>query len=331
MRGKKPSGDGGLLLAVDSGATHTRAVVVTPEGAILGRGHAGPGNSYAVGKHLAIGNLHSAIITAVRSARARANEIAVAAIGSASVTHDGRGAEEIEDKLRLIFPKSRLLIVADARIAVEGALAGGAGVVIVCGTGSIVLAKDVKGNLIRVGGWGYLIGDEGSAQWVGREAVRRAAHAADGTGVETMLLRLVRRHFRLASFDRLIDVIYSQPLTSADWGKLSPLVSRAAHAGDRVARDILKQGASGVAAQAACAAQRLRFTPVLVSFQGSMFRIGSLFLNPVRATLKVLAPEARLVAPILSPLGGAFLMTLRDGRIPITPVGLARYRKVFRV
>ncbi|MGH9701255.1 MAG: N-acetylglucosamine kinase [Candidatus Acidiferrales bacterium] len=318
-----------LLLAVDSGATHTRAIVATPEGLILGSGHAGPGNSYAVGKRLALQNLRGAIVMALRAAQVKPRHIAVAAVGSASVRADGKGAAEIKKKLRPIFATSRLLVVADARIAVEGALAGGAGVVIVCGTGSIVLAKDSLCRIFRVGGWGYLIGDEGSAQWTGREAVRRAAYAADKTGRATTLLAMVQRHFQLPAFDRLIDVIYKNRMTPADWGKLSPLVSSAALAGDHVAREILKEGATALAAQAARAVQRIRRESVLVSIQGSMFLIGPLFLNPLRAALKELAPEARLVTPILSPLGGAFLMALGNAGISVTRVKLAGFRRIF--
>jgi N-acetylglucosamine kinase-like BadF-type ATPase len=266
---------------------------------------------------------------ALRSAHIPASRIAIATIGSASVAEDGRGAATVAKELRPILSQSRLLVEADARIAVEGALGGAPGVVIVSGTGSIVLGKNRQGRVFRVGGWGYLIGDEGSAQWVGREAVRRAAHAADRTGRKTVLLAAVRRHFRLRSMDRLIDVIYAKPQTPADWGNLSPLVSQAAQAGDRVAREILEDGASHLGAQAASAANQLRTRSALVSFQGSMFRIGPLFLNPLRAALKEQAPQAKLVPPMLSPLGGAFLMTLRSVSISVTPAKLSRLREIF--
>lgn len=330
MPRKKSSRQLDLVLVVDSGATHTRAVVATTAGMILGRGDSGPGNSYAVGTRMALANLHRAVSAALRSARARANDIAVVAVGSASVSLDGRGAPQIRSKLRSVFSESRLLVVDDARIAIEGALAGGPGVVIVCGTGSIILAKSAKGNLIRVGGWGPLIGDEGSAQWVGREAVQRSAHAADGTGRKTALLPLVCRHFGLLSLDGVIDIIYGRAVTSAEWGRLAPLVTRAASAGDIVAREILREGASHAATQAASAARRIGLASALVSFQGSMFRIGPLFLNPLRAKLKALVPDARLAAPMLSSLGGAFLMALADSGVPIAAANLTRYRKVFR-
>lgn len=330
MPRRKSSEQLDLVLVVDSGATHTRAVVATTEGTVLGRGDSGPGNSYAVGTRLALANLHHAASAALRSARSRANDIAVVVVGSASVSLDGRGASQIRSELRSVFSKSRLLVVDDARIAIEGALAGGPGVVIVCGTGSIILAKSAEGNLIRVGGWGPLIGDEGSAQWVGREAVRRSAHAADGTGRKTALLPLVCRYFGLPSLDGVIDVIYGKAVTSAEWGRLAPLVTRAATAGDIVAREILREGASQVATQAASAVRRIGPASARVSFQGSMFRIGALFLSPLRARLKALVPGARLVAPMLSPLGGAFLMALADSGVPVTAANLARYRIVFR-
>lgn len=319
-----------LFLAADAGATHTRALVATHSGQILGRGTAGPSNSYSVGKALASLNLRRAILSAVRSARAHPSHIAAAAIGSASVGYDGAGATPIEREIRSIFPKSRLAVLADVRIALEGALAGRPGVVIVCGTGSIILGKVANGRQIRTGGWGPLIGNEGSAEWVGREAVRRASQAADGTGPDTLLLTMLWRHFGLRSFAQIIDVIYARTMTSGEWGKLAPLVSQAAFAGDAVARDIFRIGARAVALQAASAVRRLHLRSALVSYQGAMFRTGPLMLNPLRAALRKEVPGAQLKAPILSPLGGAFLMAIESCRIPITPQTFARYRKIFR-
>ena len=301
----------GLVLAVDAGATHTRTAVANIEGRVLGTSLAGAANSYAVGELRALENLKHGIGQALRRAGVGASQISAVVLGTAAVDYDGSGAARIARRLKRELSRAHILVTADALIALEGALAGEAGVVIVCGTGSIVLGKDSNGGLAKVGGWGPLMGDEASAQWVGREALRRAALAADGTGPTTSLVRLLLKRYKLGRFERVIDAVYKHPMTPAELGALAPIVSLAAEQGDEVARDIFRVGAEALAMQAAQAVARLDLEPVKISYQGSMFRTGALLLKPLRSKLHKLAPQGRLIRPAFSPLAGAFLLALR--------------------
>ena len=307
---RKSQSTGSLLLVADAGATHTRVLVVCPEGQILGRGNAGSGNSFAVGNKMASANLDRAIHAALASARVSPSKIACAVVGSASIHSDGRGRKPIESVLHRRFPAARLSAVADCLIALEGALTGAAGVVIVSGTGSVVLGKVPGKKAVQVGGWGPLFGDEGSAQWVAREGLRLAAHANDGTGAPTSLTRIFKRHFRLRSFASIVDAIYVDS-TPARLGSLAPLVTNAAASGDAVARHIFSRAGEALAAQAIAAMKQLGIPQGIVSYQGSMFSTGKLLLNPVKAALHRCMPQATLIQPQLPPIGGAYLIALR--------------------
>jgi N-acetylglucosamine kinase-like BadF-type ATPase len=313
--GSSPGEASGLLLAIDAGATHTRAVIADVNGNVLGKGLAGPANSYAVGKIRSMENLSRATSQAVQKSGIRRSQIFIAVIGSASVDYDGSGAAAIARSLKAHLPCSQVLVKADALIALEGALAGDAGVVIVCGTGSIVLGKDSAGRVLKIGGWGAMMGDEGSAQWVGREALRRSALAADRTGPPTLLLQRLLRQYRLRSFDRIIDAVYKRHMTPAELGKLAPMVSSTAAQGDKVAKEIFRAGAEALATQAAQAVAGLNLQPAKISYQGSMFNTGPLLLNPLRAKLRALSPQAKLTAPAFSPVAGAFLLGLRAKKV----------------
>lgn len=298
------------MLLADAGATHTRTVVATPEGVIVGWGRAGPANAFAVGEAVALGNLFLALRRAQVAARARPNEIAAVVVGSASVDYDDSGSALIEARLRQHYPRARRCVLADSLIALEGALMGGTGVVILSGTGSVVLGRGIGGKLVKVGGWGPLLGDEGSAQWIGRKALQAAARAADGTGPRTSMLATLKRHFRLKSFARVVDVVYASAIAPADLGALAPLVAQAARRGDRVARDLFRRAGEALALQAAQAVRQVRLLVPRVSYQGSMFRVGGILLEPLRRSLREFAPRSRLVAPAMAPLGGAFLLAL---------------------
>lgn len=307
---RKPLTPAPLLLVADAGATHTRVLVVSPGGHILGRGNAGPGNAFAVGKSMAMASLKRALHAALLSAKVSSAQIAAAVVGSASIDPSGRGSQPIESELRRYFPSARRAAVADCVIALEGALAGAAGVVIVSGTGSVVLGKTKRGQTVKIGGWGPLLGDEGSAQWIAREGLRLAAHASDESGPATSLTRIFKRHFRLRSFSQILDVIYISP-TPAKLGALAPLVANAAVSGDVTARKIFSRAGEALAAQAAAAIRRLGMRRGVVSYQGSMFLTGKLLLNPLKIALRRYVPQARLVAPALPPIGGACLLALR--------------------
>lgn len=308
----------GLFLVSDSGGTHTRALVATAAGKILGTGSSGGGNAFAVGKRAASENLRRTLRMAMQDAGVRASRLSSIVIGTASVTSDGKNAAPIEAELRAFLRNDYVRVVGDARIALEGALAGEPGVVTVAGTGSIVLGRNVCGTFVRVGGWGPLAGDEGSAQWLGRRALQEAANCADQVSPHSLLLDLICSHFYLQRFDDVLDIIYDHPMTSAEIGALAPLVTEAAEKGDRTAQELLRCGSSVLALQVATAARRLKMKAPLVSHQGSMFNVRR-FRASFSKELQRLLPQARFTTPRLPPIGGAFLLALGDAKIKPSP------------
>lgn len=315
------------LLVMDAGGTHTRALVVTPEGVRLGAAEAGPANSFLVGMRLEARNIRSAARAALASAKVPASSVEAAVIGSASVDFDGLWGGPIESALRRELPKTRLRAVADAEIARHGALGGGPGVVIVSGTGSVVLGRTFGGKFEKAGGWGPLMGDEGSAQWIAQQALQAAAQAADGTAASTALKRVVMKYFRVRSFRKIIEPVYQQGLTSSQLGGLAPLVVQAAKQGDRAARAIFHRAGYELARQAAAVVRRMKFPQVKVSYQGSVFLAGSTLLTPLRSSLRQLAPQAELVRPLLPPIGGAFLLALHLAGYKCHDKEISNFRK----
>src|SRR5207244_3703467 len=135
------------------------------------------------------------------------------------------------------FPE-RVVVVQDVAILLPAAgLASG--IAIVAGTGSSTFGVAPDGRTGTAGGWGYLLGDEGSAYAVGREALRAVGHAADGHGRPTALTATVSAHLRLAQPRDLITAIYQSASPRTTIADLAPLVAEAARAGDAVATEIL--------------------------------------------------------------------------------------------
>ncbi len=294
------------------------------DGRILGRGVSGPGNAFAVGWNAATANLADALARALDDSGLRRAEIA--AVGSASVEPSGEGSRPIRAAIHRVLGRGRVKALGDMQIALEGALGGGVGVVIVSGTGSVVFGRNRSGATFKVGGWGAVMGDEGSAQWIARQALAGAAHAVDGTGPRTRLVPTFLRHFRARSLHGTVGLVY-RDTTPRALGALAPLVVGAAREGDGVARSILRRGGEALAAQAAAAIRRLRLRAPRVSYQGSVFRAGTVILTPLRRALQGFAPGATLAPPLLPPLGGAWLVGLEMLHVRPTRAAIAAFRR----
>lgn len=192
------------------------------------------------------------------------------------------------------------LVENDVRIAFDGAFAGGPGILLLAGTGSMAWGSDGETHL-RVGGWGTAFGDEGSAHWIGREAVSLALRALDGRGgsgaLADALLGIDPALPTAAIFDRLALAAAGRSTVAA----LSRTVDVLAEAGDEDATDILVRAAVRLAEHVHAARRRLAGEGLPWSHAGGAFTSRIL----LRETCRTVGDAPR--RPVLPPVGGAIL------------------------
>lgn len=237
------------FLGVDGGGSKTLAVVVDEHGIEHGRAFAGSSNFAAVGLDASVGQVFQAAEEAARAASASL-PVAAAWLGLAGV--DSLHAYD------LLLPRfhglaGKVRLTNDAEL-VLGGLDGVVGVALIAGTGSIALGRNTQGVLSRAGGWGHVLGDEGSGYDIGRCALRAVMRAADGRGEATTLLPAILQDWGLSEASDILARIYPNG-DKALIARLSTLVLRAAEAGDRTAREIV-WGAADELALAACTVGR---------------------------------------------------------------------------
>jgi N-acetylglucosamine kinase-like BadF-type ATPase len=150
-------------------------------------------------------------------------------------------------------------VVKDALVALVAGAPSGIGIVVVAGTGSIAYGVDPAGNEARAGGWGYLLGDEGSAFWLGHYAVRHAIRAADGRGVETILYQLICDKLEVSDPRELVEWFYDQELSRNRVAELASLVETACGEGDEAAQTLMDQAAKHLASAARSVTHQLDF------------------------------------------------------------------------
>jgi N-acetylglucosamine kinase-like BadF-type ATPase len=297
---------GRYLLGVDGGATKTLAAVMDLERNTVHLGHAGPSNEDAIGADAAVAALLAAADGALEQAGADAGELAAAVIAVA-----GTDTAAIAGSVRAARPE-HWLVVNDVVGAWATATAAGPGVGVISGTGSNVFGVGADGRGWRAGGWGHLLGDEGSGYWIGAEAIRVALHDRDSSGDATALSDAIPRFFGTRSVEELASLVYSKPLTKGEIAAFAAEVSKVAQAGDALAVDIYRRAAGELARQIAAV---IRHTGLSGDFPvgliGSAFKAGELFVAPLASAVRELAPEAQVSVVEMAPVGGSLLLAAR--------------------
>lgn len=240
-----------LVIGIDGGASATAAVLADARtGAALGRGEAGPSNIQAVGETAALRELNTAVAGAFRAAKLPRAKVAAAALGLAGVDRQ-EGLDVIRGWAELVQLSDRLTVANDATLLFAAGTPEGWGLAVIAGTGSIAFALDRRGKDARAGGWGYLLGDEGSAFRIGLVALRAACRAADGIGEPTSLLPAFLEKLDSPDPREFIPAVYRGSWDKAFIAGLAPLVLSAAADGDRVATRLMDEEARELARTAA--------------------------------------------------------------------------------
>ncbi|HTR89895.1 MAG TPA: BadF/BadG/BcrA/BcrD ATPase family protein [Solirubrobacteraceae bacterium] len=297
------------VLGVDGGATKTLAAVLDVEHRLLHLGHAGPSNEDAVGPRLAVKALLDASDAALAGASIPEADLAAAVLAVA-----GTDTHSIAGHLREMRPGSWIL-VNDVVSAWATATAAQPGVGVISGTGSNVFGVGRLGaetRAWRAGGWGHLLGDEGSGYWLGAQSLKAALHDRDGSGPATALSHAALRFFAAPSIEALAASVYTTPLTKAEVAAFAVETSRLAAQGDPVARELYSRAAFELGAQIRAVIEHTALSgPFPVGLIGSAFKAGPVFVDPLRHIIHAIAPEAHVAPVHMPPVGGSLLLALR--------------------
>jgi N-acetylmuramic acid 6-phosphate etherase len=245
-----------LCLGVDGGGTHTVALLASADGAIGGRGEAGPSNLQAVGQEQALRALDEAVGAAFRSAG-----LARVPGGAACLGLAGAGREEDQRLVRewaaRVELAERVEVTTDVALLLAAGTPAGWGLALVAGTGSVAYGRSEDGRTARAGGWGPLLGDEGSGYALALGALRAVTRAADGVGPASLLSERLLEALGLGAAQELIPWLRGAGRDRAQVAALVPLVLEAAARGDAVARELAEAGARDLALAGAAVARRL--------------------------------------------------------------------------
>ena len=294
-----------LFAGIDGGQSSTIAVVIDASGAVLGRGTAGPSDHVDEDAESprAARACETALAAALAAAGARADvPLEAAVIGVSGYEGEWHGATPA-----IHAPIVRY--VNDAPIALAGAISSRPAAIVIGGTGSVAFAESATGRTYRVGGYGFLFGDDGSAFAIARTALASAMRACD-RGVTTDLAEAALAFFDMVDLRAFARAVSLKHIKRPEVAAFARVVFDAARLGDPEARSIVEQAAAALGSLAGLAVQHVdpgESTAVPVALIGGSFENAE-FRAAVERHLGGVAPHARAVTAQAEPAVGAALL-----------------------
>ncbi|MEP6883124.1 MAG: BadF/BadG/BcrA/BcrD ATPase family protein [Gammaproteobacteria bacterium] len=316
-----------IFLGVDGGGTKTDFLLIDDLGRVLASRREGSAYYLEIGMEALRTMMLQGIRRTLADAGVSPNDVSFACIGLPAYGEDSALLPRLDAIADGLLPAHQYRCMNDMVCGWASALAGRDGINIVAGTGSIGYGE-FEGRSARAGGWGELFSDEGSAYWVARAGLTLFSRMSDGRADQGPLYELLRRHFKVrADLDVCAAVYGPPPMTRSELAALAPMVSRAAHAGDRQAQCIIEMAAQELAAVVHAVRDQLgapQQQPLPVSYSGGMFHQDS---GLTRALESILAKGERcyeFAAPRFAPRAGAALYAAKLSGSPLTAQALVQ-------
>src|SRR5439155_23203721 len=280
------------VLGIDAGGSKTVCLLADERGLILSEGR-GPGANLHLAGELAVEKVLHQVMEAALDGRSVTPD--AICLGIAGVDRQDE-ANTITAIMRRIGHRSRVLVVNDALIALVAGARDAPGIVIISGTGSIVYGRNAHGEAARAGGWGHMIGDEGSGYWIGREALTAVMRAGDGRGPATGLTDDIVAYFHVNDVSHLPRIVYDREVPRVSVAAVGPIVQHAAELGDAVATRVLERAADELVLGAQSVATRLEMRGDAFAFYlaGGVFRVVPWLARELPDRLLEIAPRCQV-------------------------------------
>jgi N-acetylglucosamine kinase-like BadF-type ATPase len=274
---------------IEGGATHSTCVVVAADGRVLGRCEGPQTNHFIVGKQAVVDAAASMVRDAFANAGIPASQLS--SLGMALSGGDNADDQnELISMIRSQHPTlaSAIHVTTDAHGSAAAASASDC-IVLIAGTGSVCLHVSVDGGSSRVGGWGHMIGDEGSGYWVASRAIKRVFKAVDADDAPScsVLQAAMLHYFGISNMRDMLKVMYASPFDKAFVAGFALEVSMAAEKGDALAVNIFDRAGMKLGCMLGTMASKLRLASATdVVCIGSVFKSYALVRNGMIRALR---------------------------------------------
>jgi glucosamine kinase len=300
-----------FFLGLDAGGTKTTALL-GDDTRVLARSIGGSIKPLRVSQEQAQENITALLAEVARTSGIDLKQITASCVGTA-----GLRLPQTDGWMRQILSScvsGAIEVRGDEEIALDAGFPGGAGVLVIGGTGSNTLGRTSTGERFTVGGWGPALGDQGSGYWIGHQALRAAVRAKD-FGQPTQILNRVIQFWNAANLSEVVNMAHSAP----DFSLLSPLVVQCAEEGDVVALEVLERGGRLLGEDAAEAFRQVRlFEPEQpmpgIAFIGGILDKVAFVRESMIDTIRRTLPSVQILPEAVDAVSGALWRARHAGR-----------------
>lgn len=295
-----------VYAGIDGGGTKTDATIISEFGDVLGTARGGATNPHSVPPQEAVTELTRILDLLFSSNMNFLSYCEGICLGMSGIADDQERqwiASHVHDYMR--NKKNKLdsssnacavWVVTEGEIALMASIRRPHGLLAISGTGSIIYGITPEGEVYRAGGWGHLLGDEGSGYRIGQRTLQAIMQSYDGVLPPTMLTSLVRQELHVKHAPDLKQLVYKPDWTKSSTAAIARLTIEAASAGDEAARVLLMDEARSLAdAPKALIRRHVSFTNAPMALSGSIFRFSSLFRDTYVRHLTEIYKSQRII------------------------------------
>jgi N-acetylglucosamine kinase-like BadF-type ATPase len=297
-----------LIIGMDGGGTKTRVMVKErPDGETLFEQNFGMSNYNNIGVE-GLRTVFREIYEIVVSRFQERLQDAILVLGSAGVDRQ-KDVDIYLSALKESGFTCQLEVVNDAEIALVGGNGARKDALMIAGTGSIVVGIDTEGKMVRTGGWGGLISDEGSGFQIGRHAIGAVMQEYDKLIPPTTFTEKLLSHFQLTSPEDFMDLLYSGNTLPVDKvASCTPIILEAWKKGDEAARTIVEAELEKLVRLVVGISRQMGSEKFRLSVAGSLLTKSPDYFGTLKEKLSVVLPQVEISAPLYEPVFGAIII-----------------------
>lgn len=283
------------IIGIDGGGTKTLMKLADLDGNLLACCEGGSANMNSLDRTVFEETLSRLIADGLKQITGKPSDCSAICLGMAGA---GRPAEKqiLKEILGRLGFNETVMITDDAHIALYGGVGSEEGIILVSGTGSICYGRNSHGEVCRAGGWGYILGDEGSGYDIGLSALKHTVRGFDKREEDSLLSTMILDSLKIGSVDELVSLIYRSGEGRKIIAGLAPVVDEACMSGDYYAESILKNAVSELFKSIKAVISGLNFTdiPIQVALGGSVLLKSRYISNNLRNTIAISYPGVRV-------------------------------------
>lgn len=304
------------VLGIDGGGTGTTCILLSDtEERLIENGYFQiPGINYNSFRKDQIRDAFAEIPEKIRELTGKSAEISGIGIGAAGVSNPD-AAPFLKACVTEIGYGCQCIIRGDDEAALLGATEGEPGILLIAGTGSVCLAMDTYGQRLRVGGWGHVIDDCGSAYAIGRDILSGIVHALDGRSEETVLTEMVMKQMGWQDIHDLVAYVYAAGTGKREIASFSRFLEPALEQQDYIAEKIEGHAVNELVRMVTAAAQKIQkdTAQIPLILGGGVMKNNAHIRNAVIREIQIRVPFAKVSEPLHDAAYGAALFIERSG------------------